>query len=57
MIPEKLGDSCSVGVFLLPLKDNMDKNISETEKNALVSEVLGYTEKFNGDIDTIKNMF
>ena len=35
----------------------MDKNISETEKNALVSEVLGYTEKFNGDIDTIKNMF
>lgn len=57
MIPEKLGDSCSVGVFLLPLKDNIDKNISETEKNALVSEVLGYTEKFNGDIDTIKNMF
>ena len=57
MIPERLGESCSVGVFLLPLKDNMDKNISETEKNALVSEVLGYTEKFNGDIDTIKNMF
>ncbi|MGN1316060.1 MAG: FAD-dependent oxidoreductase [Acutalibacteraceae bacterium] len=57
VIPRKLGESCSVGVFLLPLKDNFDKNISETEKNAMASAIFGYTEKFNGDINTIKDMF
>ncbi len=55
MIPDKLGESCSVGLFLLPLKENMNEDKSETELTSLISSVLGYTEKFTGDIDTIKD--
>ena len=56
MIPQKLGESCSIGVFLLPLKENVADNISETEKNNLLSAVLGCTEKFNGDVNIIKGL-
>lgn len=56
MIPQKLGESCSIGVFLLPFKENVADNTSETEKNNLLSAVLGCTEKFNGDVNIIKGL-
>lgn len=54
MIPEKIGESCSVGVFLLPAKENSRENMTEDEKNVILSAVTGALDKFNGDINTVK---
>lgn len=59
MIPKKLGESCSVGTFLLPVRENVNKNIAEEEKQRLLKAVFGNTQKFCGDkisLDSVKDM-
>ena len=51
MIPEKIGESCSVGVFLLPVKENSNSKIWNSE---LEERIFGSLEYFVGDINTIK---
>ncbi len=51
MIPEKIGESCSIGIFLLPAKENAKSGILNPE---LKERILGSIEKFNGDINDIE---
>jgi len=51
MIPERLGESCSVGVFLLPAKENSEFGIRNSE---WIDRIFGSIEKFNGDINEIE---
>ncbi len=51
MIPEKIGESCSIGVFLLPVKENLKSKIRNSE---LEERIFGSLDYFVGDINTIK---
>ncbi len=51
MIPEKIGESCSIGAFLLPVKENSNSKIWNSE---LEERIFGSLEYFVGDINTIK---
>lgn len=48
MIPQRLGESCSLGVFLLPVKDNMPENLSPQEKDNLKKCLVASLENYNG---------
>ena len=51
MIPEKIGESCSIGVFLLPAKENSKFEIRNSE---LEKRIFGSIDYFNGDIEKIE---
>ncbi len=51
MIPEKIGESCSIGVFLLPAKENVAFGIRKSE---WADRIFGSLDYFVGDINTIK---
>ncbi len=53
MIPQKPGQSCSVGVFMLPARENMPRNISAEKKNSVIEKVKGDLRLFKGDISKI----
>ncbi len=48
MIPDVLKESCSLGVFLLPVKENMSEHITEEEKKQLKSRLLSAIDNYNG---------
>lgn len=50
MIPEKIGESCSIGVFLLPAKENSEFGIRNPE---WIDRIFGSLEYFNGDAEKI----
>ena len=51
MIPEKIGESCSIGVFLLPAKENVAFRIRKSE---WADRIFGSLDYFVGDINTIE---
>ena len=52
MIPEKIGENCSIGVFLLPAKENSEFGVRNAE---WIDRIFGSIEKFNGNIEEIRN--
>ncbi len=52
MIPEKIGESCSIGVFLLPAKENAECGVQNAE---LKERIFGSLDYFNGDKEKIWN--
>ncbi len=51
MLPEKIGESCSIGVFLLPAKENSEFKIRNSE---LENRIFGSIDYFNGDIEKVE---
>ena len=51
MIPEKIGESCSIGVFLLPAKENSKSGIINPD---FEKRIFGSLDYFVGNIDNIK---
>ncbi len=51
MIPEKIGESCSIGVFLLPAKENGSWVVQNAE---WIDRIFGSLDYFNGNIENIK---
>lgn len=56
MIPEKLAECCSAGVFALPAIENMPSDIDEKEKDGIISRICGSLDKFKGDIQNISQI-
>lgn len=56
MIPKKLTECCSAGVFALPAVENIRENASESEKNEIVSRICGSLDFFNGDRETLSSL-
>ena len=52
MIPEKIGESCSIGVFLLPAKENAECGMRSAE---WIDRIFGSIDYFNGDTEEIRN--
>ena len=52
MIPENIGESCSIGVFLLPAKENAECGMRSAE---WIDRIFGSIDYFNGDIEEIRN--
>ena len=52
MIPENIGESCSIGVFLLPTIENSEFEIRNSE---LEERIFGALENFVGNEDEIRN--
>ncbi|MEE1503827.1 MAG: 4Fe-4S binding protein, partial [Acutalibacteraceae bacterium] len=50
MIPEKIGKSCSIGVFLLPAKENSECGVRNAE---LEKRIFGALDYFVGDKEKI----
>jgi len=51
MIPEKIEESCSIGVFLLPAKENSEYGVRKAE---WIDRIFGSIDKFNGDINELE---
>lgn len=59
MIPEKLSESCSVGVFALPAVENLKADISESEAGEILERIKGSVELFKGteeSLSTVENL-
>ncbi len=54
MIPENIKECCSLGMFLLPVKDNINANTSVEEKTEIKNRITGSIEKYNGEKITDK---
>ncbi len=52
MIPEKSGESCSIGVFLLPAKENSEFGVLNAE---WIDRIFGSIDYFSGKIDEVRN--
>ena len=52
MIPEKIGESCSIGVFLLPAKENAECGMRSAE---WIDRIFGALDYFVGNEDEIRN--
>ncbi len=52
MIPQKLGESCSIGVFLLPAKENAEWVVRNAER---IDRIFGSLDYFIGDVEKIRN--
>ena len=49
MIPENLSECCSLGLFLLPVRENLPDNISEEQFKAICDRLCGSLSKYEGD--------
>ena len=49
MIPENLTESCSLGLFLLPVRENLPHNVSEEQFKAICDRLCGSLGKYEGD--------
>lgn len=49
MIPENLSESCSLGLFLLPVSENLPHNVSEEQFKAICDRLCGSLSKYEGD--------
>ena len=56
MIPEKIANSCSVGLFLLPVKENNPENLTTKDFENVCSRVLGDLKNFKGDKNIVTEM-
>lgn len=56
MIPEKSGESCSLGVFGLPALENMRADACENEMNEVFLRLTGDLKNFKGDKNQISDI-
>ena len=49
MIPENLSESCSLGLFLLPVSENLPHNVSEEQFKVICDRLCGSLSKYEGD--------
>lgn len=49
MIPENMGETCSLGVFALPAIQNMSAYITDEQKNKIEKCIYGSMDNFMGD--------
>ena len=49
MIPENLSESCSLGLFLLPVAENLPHNVSEEQFKVICDRLCGSLSKYEGD--------
>ncbi len=49
MIPENLTESCSLGLFLLPVRENLPHNVSEEQFKVICDRLCGSLSKYEGD--------
>lgn len=49
MIPENLSESCSLGLFLLPVRENLPHNVSEEQFKVICDRLCGSLGKYEGD--------
>ena len=49
MIPENLSESCSLGLFLLPVRENLPHNVSEEQFKVICDRLCGSLSKYEGD--------
>lgn len=51
MIPEKLSEACSLGVFGLPAVENMSSYKTDEEKKKIMDCIFGSMKNYQGEID------
>ncbi len=51
MIPEKLSEACSLGIFGLPAVENISSYKTDEEKSKIKGCIFGSMEKYQGEID------
>ena len=56
MIPEKLANSCSVGLFLLPAIENLSEKISENDLSKICDRIFGDLKNFDGDKEQVSKL-
>ena len=49
MIPEKLSECCSLGVFALPVTDNLNEKLPESKRVELLNRLTADLRNYTGD--------
>ncbi len=63
MLPEKISESCSLGVFGLPAVDNIPENLNADKEKQIISRLTESIENYKGErklitsLDEIKKLF
>ncbi len=56
MIPENLSESCSLGLFLLPVAENLPQNVSEEQFKVICDRLCGSLSKYKGDNVNVREL-
>ena len=56
MIPGNLSENCSLGMFLLPVLENLPDDISDTQFDEICDRLCGSLEKYEGETPNMRDM-